>query len=70
MNVMSCTHDGFHEIRTAYDRHGGVLEYFWTCENCGVRLHEARREEYRPSFDPNGNDRFLASLGVLASPAI
>lgn len=58
---MSCSHDGFHEIRTAYDRESGVLRYFWTCERCGARLREARREEYRPSYDPNGNARAQAS---------
>jgi hypothetical protein len=57
---MSCSHEGFHEIRTVYERDHGVLRYFWTCERCGARLCEARREEYRPSFDPNGNDRFQA----------
>jgi hypothetical protein len=48
--VMACSHDGFHGICTSYDRKRGVLVYFWTCERCGARLHEARREEYRPSF--------------------
>jgi hypothetical protein len=58
---MDCSHNGFHGIRTAYDRRRGVLVYFWTCERCGERLEEARREKYRPAFDPRGNDRFLAS---------
>jgi hypothetical protein len=40
-----------------------VLVYFWTCERCGARLDEARREDYRPAFDPHGNDRFLAPTG-------
>jgi hypothetical protein len=57
---MSCPHDGFHGIRTAYDRPSGVLVFFWTCERCGARLREARRDEYRPAYDPHGNDRFLA----------
>jgi hypothetical protein len=57
---MSCSHDGFHDIRTAYDRERAMLQYFWTCERCGAKLREARREEYRPVFDPKGNDRFLA----------
>jgi hypothetical protein len=57
---MACAHDGFHDIRTAYDRRRGVLVYFWTCERCGERLDEARREDYRPSYDPHGNDRSVA----------
>jgi len=58
---MSCTHTDFHGIRTMYDRSRGVLVYYWTCESCGKRLNEARREEYRPQFDPQGNQRFLAA---------
>jgi hypothetical protein len=58
--VATCPHDGFHTIRTAYDRRRGVLVYFWTCERCGERLEEARREDYRPHYDPHGNDPFLA----------
>jgi hypothetical protein len=58
---MSCHHDGFHGIGTAYDQRRGVLVFFWTCERCGARLREARRDEYRPSFDPHGNDPFLAA---------
>jgi hypothetical protein len=58
---MGCAHDEFHGIRTAYDKRRGVLVYYWTCERCGKRLNEARREEYRPSFDPRGNDPYLAA---------
>ena len=57
----NCEHDGFRGIRTAYDHRSGVLVYFWTCEHCGTRLNEARREDYRPAFDPHGNERFLAA---------
>jgi hypothetical protein len=57
-----CEHAGYHGIRTAYDRHSGVLVYFWTCEHCGERLGEARREPYRPRFDPNGHVRFLSAV--------
>ena len=56
-----CPHDGFHGIQTSYDQNRGVLVYFWTCEHCGQQLKEARREEYRPAFDPHGNERFLGS---------
>jgi hypothetical protein len=58
MDAMACSHDGLHGFCSAYDRKDGVLVYFWTCELCGERLGEARREPYRPHFDPNGNDRF------------
>jgi len=58
---MSCEHAGFHEIRTVYDRRRGVLVYFWRCERCCARLGEARREEYRPQFDPHGNRPFLTA---------
>jgi hypothetical protein len=63
MDEMACSHQGFHSVRSAYDRRHGVLVYFWTCERCGARLDEARREDYRPAFDPHGNDRFLAPTG-------
>lgn len=53
-------HDGFHAIRSAYDRRSGLLVYSWTCERCGALLNEARREPYRPRFNPHGNDRILA----------
>ena len=54
---MACPHDGFHAIVGVYDRDRGVLLYFWTCERCGARLREAGWRQYRPSFDPNGNNR-------------
>jgi hypothetical protein len=37
-----------------------MLVYYWNCERCGRRLTEVRRQEYRPLFDPHGNDRYLA----------
>jgi hypothetical protein len=58
---MSCPHDGFRGIGTKYDRRRSVLVYFWTCERCGERLDEARREEYRPAFDPTGHSRIQPS---------
>lgn len=65
-----CSHDGFHAIRTEYDRDRGVLLYFWTCERCGTRLREARREQYRPFFDPHGNDRFFPTPDYSASDSL
>jgi hypothetical protein len=64
LGVMSCNHDGFHGFRSSYDRSRGVLVYFWTCESCGRRLGEARREEYRPQFDRRGNDQFLTLMAT------
>jgi hypothetical protein len=58
--LVHCDHDGYHAIQTAYDHSGGELVYFWTCERCGMRLREARREAYRPAFDPSGNKRSQA----------
>jgi hypothetical protein len=57
---MGCRHDGFWNFQSHYDRRVGELVYFWTCESCRSKLAEAHREAYRPSFDPHGNDRFLA----------
>jgi hypothetical protein len=61
---MRCAHDGFHGISTSYDRDRGVLVYHWTCESCGARLSEAAREQYRPTFDPRGNEPFLRATLV------
>jgi hypothetical protein len=55
-----CPHAGFHGIRTVYDRDRGLLRFFWTCEDCGSRLSEAYRSEYRPQFNPFGNDPYIA----------
>jgi hypothetical protein len=60
-SAVACAHDEFHAIRTTYDRRSGVLVYFWACERCGERLGDARRERYRPSYDPHGHERFLTS---------
>jgi hypothetical protein len=69
---MACRHDGFREIRSSYDADGGMLVYHWTCEGCSERLGEAARTPYRPSFDPRGNDDYLAGAqgdGDLPSAA-
>jgi hypothetical protein len=55
---VSCSHDGFHSFLSQYDSDRGELVYFWVCEGCMTRLDEARREVYRPRFDPNGNDGY------------
>ena len=66
---MACSHNGYHGIGTAYDRARGLLVYFWTCERCGERLREARREDYRPAYNPSGNDRFREWPTGPAAPA-
>jgi hypothetical protein len=63
---MTCSHDGFHGIGTTYDRRREVLVFFWTCDRCGERLREARRDEYRPSFVPHGNALAPAPAGPPA----
>ena len=60
-SMTSCAHEGFHSIRTVYERSSGVLVFFWTCEACGERLGEARRENYRPQFDPRGNQTVVTA---------
>jgi hypothetical protein len=63
---MACSHTGFHAISTAYDRRSGLLVYHWTCELCGARLTEAARAEYRPNYDPRGNERVGFALQARA----
>lgn len=55
-----CSHEGFHNIRSAYDHDRGLLRFFWTCEDCGARLSEAHRSDYRPHFKPRANDPHIA----------
>ena len=56
----TCLHDGFHDIRSSYDRRRGVLSFVLTCERCGAELGELLRQLYWPHYDPHGSDRFLA----------
>ena len=55
---MACAHDSYRTIDSHYDLGRGVLVYYWRCEGCGARLGEATRLDYRPSFDPRGNEKF------------
>jgi hypothetical protein len=59
---MNCSHDGYHALRSEYDRTRAVLVYVWVCESCGSRLRVATRQPYRPHYDPHGNDRFFAAI--------
>jgi hypothetical protein len=54
---MACSHDTYRTFDSHYDLRRGLLVYYWRCESCGTRLEEATRLEYRPSFDPRGNDK-------------
>ena len=58
---MRCRHEGFHQVRAKYDRDLRMLIFVWTCETCGTRLGEFRREAYRPHFDRRGNQRAEAA---------
>jgi len=57
----TCAHEGFHDIRTVYDRRRELLVFYWTCEDCGQRLGEAERAEYRPRFERRGPDSSVGS---------
>jgi hypothetical protein len=61
----TCLHDGFHDVRSAYDHQRGVLSFVLTCERCGAELGELGRQLYCPHYDPHGSDRFLDSGGQL-----
>jgi hypothetical protein len=56
---MSCSHEGFRTVCSSYDREQAVLVFYWMCERCGTRLHEASRTAYRPRFDPLGIKRAI-----------
>jgi hypothetical protein len=60
-----CLHDGFHDVRSSYDRQRRVLSFVLTCERCGAELGELQRQLYWPHYDPSGSDRFLASRAHL-----
>ena len=59
MGAMTCPHDDFRSISSQYDRAAKLLVYFSLCDTCGARLEDVHSVEYRPNFDPHGNDRFL-----------
>jgi len=59
---MDCTHDGYHSIFSEYDGQSGVLSYVGRCDDCGVRLGEVHREEYRPAPNLRGNDEYLKAF--------
>jgi len=58
---MDCNHDGYHTIWSEYEREQGVITYVGRCDECGARLREFERVEYRPDPNPHGNDPYLNS---------
>jgi hypothetical protein len=55
----NCKHDGFHTGQGRYSPDSGQIRYVMICDECQQELAEVHRLEYRPSFDPHGNDSFL-----------
>jgi len=56
---MDCDHDGYHSISSEYEREEGVLRYVDRCDECGERLGEIARVDYRPNPNPRGNEPYL-----------
>lgn len=52
----TCRHDGFHSGQGRYDPRSGRLRYVLVCDACHRELGEVETVEYRPAFDPHGND--------------
>jgi hypothetical protein len=59
VRTTNCTHDGFHSGQGRYIQATGRLRYVVICDDCGAELREVTELEYRPDFDPHGNDEFL-----------
>ena len=59
MKTTNCTHDGFHSGQGRYIQATGRLRYVVICDDCGTELREVTELEYRPDFDPHGNDAHL-----------
>jgi hypothetical protein len=57
----NCNHETLHSITTEYDRDRGVLVYYRECEDCGSRLSDVARVDYRPEFNPAGNEEYLTA---------
>jgi hypothetical protein len=59
VKTTNCTHDGFHSGQGRYLQASGRLRYVVICDECGAELREVTELEYRPDFDPHGNDAYL-----------
>jgi hypothetical protein len=54
-----CTHEGFHSGQGRYIRETGSLHYVMVCDACRSEIREVEVLEYRPAYDPHGNDAYL-----------
>ena len=54
-----CSHDGFHSGQGRYSPDEGLLRYVVVCDECEQELREVQAQEYRPQFNPHGNDPYL-----------
>ena len=54
-----CTHDTFHSGVGRYTPETGRLRYVMVCEACEAEVAEVHVEQYRPAFDPAGNEPYL-----------
>ena len=59
MKSTNCTHDGFHSGQGRYSQATGRLRYVVICDDCHAELREVTELNYRPDFDPHGNDAYL-----------
>jgi hypothetical protein len=59
VKTTNCTHNGFHSGQGRYLQATGRLRYVVICDDCGAELREVTELEYRPDFDPHGNDAYL-----------
>ena len=55
---MDCEHDGYHTGQGRYSHETGRLHYVVVCDDCQAELREVSVVEYRPVYDPHGNDTF------------
>lgn len=54
-----CRHDGFHSGQGRYSRDTQRLRYVMVCDTCEQELREVVTMDYRPEFDPRGNEPYL-----------
>lgn len=54
-----CRHDGFHSGQGRYSADTQRLRYVMVCDTCEQELAEVTTIEYRPDFDPRGNEPYL-----------
>ena len=57
--MLACNHDGFHSGIGRYCNETQRLRYVMVCDRCETELAEVHAEQYRPAFDPSGNEPYL-----------